>query len=129
MGRFRVKSLGFRVLHRDCSIRPIARPSLPQRKSPSYSSTPPPRPPSYAPLHPYPLPPPFPSSPLLYLPPMHHSQHQTRRSPITSLFHAEQLWARGFSGERVRMAVFDTGVRADHPHFRNIKVTGRIPSR
>lgn len=41
---------------------------------------------------------------------------------MTSLFGAEQLWARGFSGSKVKMAIFDTGIRADHPHFRNIKV-------
>ncbi|KAH7440042.1 hypothetical protein KP509_04G088700 [Ceratopteris richardii] len=44
-----------------------------------------------------------------------------QRSQITSMFGAEKLWARGFTGAKVRMAVFDTGVRADHPHFRNIK--------
>ncbi|MCO5579317.1 hypothetical protein L7F22_033172 [Adiantum nelumboides] len=37
------------------------------------------------------------------------------------MFGAEKLWAKGFTGAKVRMAVFDTGVRADHPHFRNIK--------
>lgn len=31
------------------------------------------------------------------------------------------LWQKGFSGSKVRMAVFDTGVRSDHPHFRHIK--------
>ena len=44
------------------------------------------------------------------------------KSQITSLFEAEKLWAKGFSGAKVRMAVFDTGVRSDHPHFRNIEV-------
>lgn len=44
-----------------------------------------------------------------------------QRSQITSMFGAERLWAKGFTGAKVRMAVFDTGVRADHPHFRNIK--------
>lgn len=38
------------------------------------------------------------------------------------MFEAEKLWAKGFTGANVKMAVFDTGVRADHPHFRNIKV-------
>lgn len=41
---------------------------------------------------------------------------------MTSLFMAERLWAKGFSGAKVKMAVFDTGVREDHPHFRNIMV-------
>lgn len=45
-----------------------------------------------------------------------------QRSQITSMFESEKLWAKGFTGAKVKMAVFDTGVRADHPHFRNIKV-------
>ena len=40
---------------------------------------------------------------------------------VTAAFHAEALWERGYSGEGVRTAVFDTGVRSDHPHFRNIR--------
>ncbi|XP_072977852.1 subtilisin-like protease SBT6.1 [Typha angustifolia] len=44
-----------------------------------------------------------------------------QRSQVTSLFGAERLWAKGFTGTKVKMAIFDTGIRADHPHFRNIK--------
>ena len=33
---------------------------------------------------------------------------------------APTLWSQGATGQGVRMAVFDTGVRADHPHFRKI---------
>lgn len=44
-----------------------------------------------------------------------------RRPHVTSLFGAAQLWERGFTGSKVKMAIFDTGIRADHPHFRNIK--------
>ncbi|XP_024539020.1 subtilisin-like protease SBT6.1 isoform X2 [Selaginella moellendorffii] len=44
-----------------------------------------------------------------------------QRSQITSMFGAEKLWAKGFTGAKVKMAVFDTGVRSDHPHFRDIK--------
>lgn len=43
------------------------------------------------------------------------------RSQVTSLFGAERLWAKGFTGAKVKMAIFDTGIRANHPHFRNIK--------
>lgn len=44
-----------------------------------------------------------------------------QRSQITSLFGAEVLWAKGYTGSKVKMAIFDTGIRANHPHFRNIK--------
>ncbi|TVU12412.1 hypothetical protein EJB05_46056, partial [Eragrostis curvula] len=44
-----------------------------------------------------------------------------QRSQVTSLFGAERLWRRGFTGRKVKMAIFDTGIRANHPHFRNIK--------
>ncbi|CAN6456446.1 unnamed protein product [Victoria cruziana] len=44
-----------------------------------------------------------------------------QRSQITSLFGAEKLWSQGYTGAKVKMAIFDTGIRANHPHFRNIK--------
>ncbi|XP_042376631.1 subtilisin-like protease SBT6.1 isoform X1 [Zingiber officinale] len=44
-----------------------------------------------------------------------------QRSQVTSLFGADRLWSKGFTGKKVKMAIFDTGIRADHPHFRNIK--------
>jgi membrane-bound transcription factor site-1 protease len=40
------------------------------------------------------------------------------------MFGAEELWTKGHTGAKVKMAIFDTGIRADHPHFRNIKVNG-----
>ncbi|XP_047308533.1 subtilisin-like protease SBT6.1 isoform X1 [Impatiens glandulifera] len=43
------------------------------------------------------------------------------RSQVTSLFGAETLWSKGYTGAKVKMAIFDTGIRANHPHFRNIK--------
>ncbi|OVA20347.1 Peptidase S8/S53 domain [Macleaya cordata] len=43
------------------------------------------------------------------------------RSQVTSLFGAETLWDKGYTGAKVKMAIFDTGIRANHPHFRNIK--------
>ncbi|XP_062090783.1 subtilisin-like protease SBT6.1 [Humulus lupulus] len=45
----------------------------------------------------------------------------SERSQVTSLFGADALWAKGYTGSKVKMAVFDTGIRANHPHFRNIK--------
>ncbi|KAL5768834.1 hypothetical protein ACOSQ2_015617 [Xanthoceras sorbifolium] len=44
-----------------------------------------------------------------------------QRSQVTSLFGADALWKKGHTGAKVRMAIFDTGIRSDHPHFRNIK--------
>uniref|UniRef100_A0A2N9IUL8 Uncharacterized protein n=1 Tax=Fagus sylvatica TaxID=28930 RepID=A0A2N9IUL8_FAGSY len=44
-----------------------------------------------------------------------------QRSQVTSLFGAEVLWSKGYTGAKVKMAIFDTGIRANHPHFRNIK--------
>ncbi|KAF3441932.1 hypothetical protein FNV43_RR15847 [Rhamnella rubrinervis] len=45
----------------------------------------------------------------------------SQRSQVTSLFGAEALWGKGYTGSKVKMAIFDTGIRANHPHFRNIK--------
>ncbi|KAF9610912.1 hypothetical protein IFM89_025712 [Coptis chinensis] len=44
------------------------------------------------------------------------------KSQVTSLFGDETLWAKGYTGAKVKMAIFDTGIRKDHPHFCNIKV-------
>ncbi|XP_057969744.1 subtilisin-like protease SBT6.1 [Malania oleifera] len=48
-------------------------------------------------------------------------QLMMQRSQITSLFGADALWIKGYTGAKVKMAIFDTGIRANHPHFRNIK--------
>mmetsp|Transcript_1171 Transcript_1171/g.3431 ORF Transcript_1171/g.3431 Transcript_1171/m.3431 type:complete len:1157 (-) Transcript_1171:13-3483(-) len=40
---------------------------------------------------------------------------------VTTLFQAEKLWSQGFKGAKVRMGVFDTGIRKDHPHVKNIE--------
>ena len=50
------------------------------------------------------------------------------RNSVTALFGAEKLWAAGFRGARVRMGVFDTGIRADHPHVKNIRCALAGPS-
>ncbi|CAI0390008.1 unnamed protein product [Linum tenue] len=44
-----------------------------------------------------------------------------QKSQVTSLFRADVLWSKGYTGAKVKMAIFDTGIRSDHPHFRNIK--------
>ena len=45
-----------------------------------------------------------------------------QKSQVTSFFGADALWSKGYTGSKVKMAIFDTGIRANHPHFRNIKV-------
>ncbi|XP_076911400.1 subtilisin-like protease SBT6.1 isoform X1 [Bidens hawaiensis] len=45
----------------------------------------------------------------------------SHKSQVTSLFGADSLWSKGYTGAKVKMAIFDTGIRSDHPHFRNIK--------
>ena len=37
------------------------------------------------------------------------------------LLQARKLWDFGFTGKGVKVAVFDTGLPDNHPHFRNIK--------
>ncbi|KNA22459.1 hypothetical protein SOVF_033990 [Spinacia oleracea] len=44
-----------------------------------------------------------------------------KSSQVTSLFGSDSLWSKGYTGAKVKMAIFDTGIRANHPHFRNIK--------
>ncbi|XP_010456596.1 PREDICTED: subtilisin-like protease SBT6.1 [Camelina sativa] len=45
----------------------------------------------------------------------------SQKTQVTSLFGADVLWKKGYTGAKVKMAIFDTGIRSDHPHFRNIK--------
>ena len=44
---------------------------------------------------------------------------------ITSALNAEAIWKLGYSGQGVRVAIFDTGLAEDHPHFKR----GRIKDR
>eukprot|EP01083_Nonionella_stella_P161538 529287_1 len=39
---------------------------------------------------------------------------------IPKLYNAKSLWDDGFTGDGINVAVFDTGIAADHPHFKNI---------
>jgi subtilisin family serine protease len=34
---------------------------------------------------------------------------------------ADILWSMGYTGEGVKVAIFDTGLHKQHPHFKNIK--------
>ncbi|QCD89923.1 membrane-bound transcription factor site-1 protease [Vigna unguiculata] len=44
-----------------------------------------------------------------------------QRSQVTSMFGTVSLWAKGYNGAKVKIAIFETGIQADHPYFRNIK--------
>jgi len=50
--------------------------------------------------------------------PHHRKLHSNVQVP--ELFNAQILWEKGFTGTGVKVGVFDTGLRANHPHFRNI---------
>ncbi len=43
------------------------------------------------------------------------------KNSVTAAFSAQSLWSAGFQGKGVKMGVFDTGIRQDHPHVKNIK--------
>lgn len=40
---------------------------------------------------------------------------------VAAALHAPDLWARGITGAGVRVGIFDTGVKGDHPHIKNIR--------
>lgn len=45
----------------------------------------------------------------------------TLPAQITDKLNANVLWGRGITGKGIRVAVFDTGLPKEHPHFRNVK--------
>jgi len=38
------------------------------------------------------------------------------------MFGTVGLWEKGYNGGKVKIAIFDIGIQAYHPYFRNIKV-------
>jgi membrane-bound transcription factor site-1 protease len=40
---------------------------------------------------------------------------------VAAALDAPALWERGITGAGVRVGIFDTGVRGDHPHIKNIR--------
>lgn len=45
--------------------------------------------------------------------------HSSSGFQVTELFNAQDLWSK-YTGAGVRVAIFDTGLRKNHPHFRNV---------
>lgn len=43
-----------------------------------------------------------------------------QKQQIVEQINAKFMWDRGFTGVGVNVAVFDTGLEKDHPHFRNV---------
>jgi len=44
----------------------------------------------------------------------------SKRPAVTQLMHAASLWDQGYTGEGIKVGVFDTGIVENHPHIRNI---------
>ena len=57
----------------------------------------------------------------------HRNRKLLRAIPrqITNAMQAEVLWSMGYAGSGVKVAIFDTGLAEDHPHFKK----GRIKDR
>uniref|UniRef100_T1H0I9 Uncharacterized protein n=1 Tax=Megaselia scalaris TaxID=36166 RepID=T1H0I9_MEGSC len=53
----------------------------------------------------------------------HLSRRLLRAVPkqITSILRAKDLWNMGITGKGVKVAVFDTGLSKNHPHFKKVK--------
>nr|XP_050867945.1 membrane-bound transcription factor site-1 protease isoform X2 [Vespula vulgaris] len=53
----------------------------------------------------------------------HASRRLLRAIPrqITSILQADALWGMGVTGHGIKVAIFDTGLAASHPHFKKIK--------
>ncbi|XP_005107775.1 membrane-bound transcription factor site-1 protease [Aplysia californica] len=68
------------------------------------------------------------SMPAMWLsPPKYKSRKLLRAVPkqIVSALQAEMLWGLGYTGAGVKVAIFDTGLATDHPHFKR----GRLKDR
>lgn len=43
-------------------------------------------------------------------------------SNVATLMNANIFWNKGFRGKGVNVAIFDTGIKQNHPHFRDVKM-------
>lgn len=57
--------------------------------------------------------------------PNRHANRRLLRAAIprqlTSMLKADSLWSMQITGKGIRVAVFDTGLAKDHPHFKRVK--------
>lgn len=53
----------------------------------------------------------------------HSNRRLLRAIPrqITTMLKAEGLWSLGITGKGIRVAIFDTGLAKNHPHFKRVK--------
>lgn len=55
----------------------------------------------------------------------HHTNRRLLRATvprqITTMLKADGLWSMKITGQGIRVAVFDTGLAKDHPHFKRVK--------
>lgn len=55
----------------------------------------------------------------------HHTNRRLLRATvprqITTMLKADGLWSMSITGKGIRVAVFDTGLTKDHPHFKRVK--------
>ncbi|XP_070070708.1 membrane-bound transcription factor site-1 protease [Drosophila takahashii] len=49
------------------------------------------------------------------------NSNNDRHRQVCSVLHANVLWKLGITGKGVKVAIFDTGLTKNHPHFRNVK--------
>ncbi|KAK0044037.1 membrane-bound transcription factor site-1 protease [Biomphalaria pfeifferi] len=68
------------------------------------------------------------STPAMWLSPSKYKSRKLLRAvpkQIVSALQAEMLWGLGYTGAGVKVAIFDTGLATDHPHFKR----GRLKDR
>lgn len=63
------------------------------------------------------------SSPNVYDQTRHSNRRLLRAVPgqITTMLKADVLWKMGITGKGIKVAVFDTGLTKNHPHFKRVK--------
>jgi len=40
---------------------------------------------------------------------------------VSLVLQADVLWGKGFTGDDIKVAIFDTGLPKNHPHFKKVK--------